>query len=236
MFRFWMAREGYQGVSPTQSVIFLNAVQSYFAHSQLAWSFFPCADPKFWLPALHYMDINYSPEASFEVDNKPYSVFAHDWRAVPVPAWLELLGKRELATDLKPEELESKRPTPLIVLSEPEFKEAARDALRNFKTPERLMTNALLKSRLISERSESKPTIELLQALVKEASESLKTTPKNEKCYRAVFRTYLEPAASQEIAAELLDLPFSTYRRHLSRGVEQIVTWLWQGELSGEGS
>ena len=234
MFRFWMARESYQSVSPTQSIIFLNVVQSYFAHSQLAWSFFPCADSKFWLPALHYMDINYSPEANFEIDGKSYSVFTHDWRAVAVPAWLELLGKRELATDLKPEELESERPAPLVVLSEPEFKEAIREALRNFSKPEKLITNALLKSRLIAERSEGNPTVELLQTLIKEAVELLETTPKNEKCYRAVFRTYLEPAASQEIAAELLDLPFSTYRRHLSRGVEQIVTWLWQHELSGE--
>ncbi len=236
MFRFWMARADYQGVSPTQSVIFLNVVQSYFVHSQLAWSFFPCADSKFWLPALHYMDINYSPEASFEVGSKSYSVFTHDWRAVAVPAWLELLGKRELAIDLKPEELENKRPAPLVVLSEPEFKEAVRDALRNFNNSEKLMTNALLKSRLIAERSEGKPTVELLKTLVKETADSLKATPKNEKYYRAVFRTYLEPAASQEVAAELLDLPFSTYRRHLSRGVEQIVTWLWQQELSGEGT
>ncbi len=234
MFRFWMARADYQSVSPTQSVIFLNVVQSYFAHSQLAWSFFPCADSKFWLPALHYMDINYSPEASFEVGGKSYSVFTHDWRAVAVPAWLELLGKRELATDLKLEELKSERPAPLVVLSEPEFREAVIDALRNFEISEKLMANALLKSRLIVEQSEGKPTIELLQKLIKEASDSLKATPKNEKCYRAVFRTYLEPVASQEIAAELLNLPFSTYRRHLSRGVEQIVTWLWQRELAGE--
>ena len=233
MFRFWMDRESYQDVSPTQSVIFLNVAQSYLSHSKLAWSLFPCADRDFWLPVLHYADINYMPELNFEVGEKLYSVFAHDWRAVPVPAWLELLGKRELATDLKPEELERERPAPLVVLSEPEFKEAVKNALRNFKVPEKLMTNTLLQSRLITERSEGKPTVELLQTLLQEAAESLKVTAKNEKYYQAIFHTYLEPAASQEVAAELLDLPFSTYRRHLSRSVEQVITWLWQRELSG---
>ncbi len=233
MFRFWMDIESYQDVSPTQSVIFLNIVQSYLSHSKLAWSLLPCANREFWLPVLHYADINYIPEISFEVGDKLYSIFAHDWRAVPVPAWLELLGKRELATDLKPEELEKERPVPLVVLSEPEFKEAVRDALKNFKILKKLTTNILLQSRLIAERSEAKPTAALLQALIKETAESLRVTPKNEKYYRAVFHTYLEPAASQEIAAELLELPFSTYRRHLSRGVEQIAIGLWQRELSG---
>jgi hypothetical protein len=46
-------------------------------------------------------------------------------------------------------------------------------------------------------------------------------------------RTYLEPAATQEVAAELLDLPFSTYRRHLKSGLERLCAWLWEGELYG---
>ena len=46
-------------------------------------------------------------------------------------------------------------------------------------------------------------------------------------------RTYLRPAPTQEAAAELLGLPFSTYRRHLSQGVGRIVAWLWDRELYG---
>ena len=233
MFRFWMARKDYQGVSPAQSVIFLNAVQNYFNHPKLAWSFFPCADSEFWLPALHYMDINYSPEASFEVGSKTYSVFTHDWRAVTVPAWLELLGKRELATDLKPENLEKKL-IPLVVLSEPEFKEAVRQALRSFTNLTKLEKSPLLQSRLIAEDHQDKPNAKLLKGLIEDALEALKTNPKEEKSYRALLRTYVEPAPSQEVAAELLGLPFSTYRRHLNRGIEQIIIWLWQRELTGE--
>jgi hypothetical protein len=49
----------------------------------------------------------------------------------------------------------------------------------------------------------------------------------------AVERTYVKPAASQEVAADLLGLPFSTYRRHLTQGVERIVAWLWEREIHG---
>lgn len=62
---------------------------------------------------------------------------------------------------------------------------------------------------------------------------ALEANPKDHKLYRALRRTYLEPAATQELAAELLDLPFSTYRRHLTQGIERVTEWLWQRELYG---
>ena len=34
----------------------------------------------------------------------------------------------------------------------------------------------------------------------------------------------------------MLGLPFSTYRRHLTRGVERVVDWLWQRELYRKSS
>jgi hypothetical protein len=44
----------------------------------------------------------------------------------------------------------------------------------------------------------------------------------------------VRPAATQEAAAELLGLPFSTYRGHLTRGVERVCDRLWQRELYGQ--
>lgn len=235
MFRFWMTRNDYQSVSPTQSIIFLNAVQTYFAHPNLAWSFFPCADGEFWSPALNYMDITRAEEADFRIEGKDYCVFAHDWRAVAVPAWLELLGERELATDLKPEDL-ANRSAPLVVLSEPEFKDAVKDALRSYTRPDKLAQNPLLRSRLVTDSETGEGSVERLQALVLETAAALRSNPKDGKGYRALLRTYLEPAASQEIAAELLNLPFSTYRRHLKAAVERVTDLLWQRELEGVGS
>jgi predicted short-subunit dehydrogenase-like oxidoreductase (DUF2520 family) len=72
-----------------------------------------------------------------------------------------------------------------------------------------------------------------LQALLKEAAEALKASPRDAKLYRALHHAYFQPAATQERAAELLDLPFSTYRRHLMAGVAQVTDWLWQREVGG---
>jgi hypothetical protein len=54
-----------------------------------------------------------------------------------------------------------------------------------------------------------------------------------EKYQRAVDRTFVRPAGTQEKAAEVLDLPFSTYRRHLTRGVDAVIAALWDRELYG---
>jgi len=43
----------------------------------------------------------------------------------------------------------------------------------------------------------------------------------------------VRPARTQELAAETLGLAFSTYRRHLKRGVERVAEWLWQREVYG---
>lgn len=231
LFRFWMSREHYQQVSPVQSLIFIHAVQQYFAHPKLSWSFFPCASPEFWSPALGYMDIRRAPEADWELDGKRYGQFAHDWRALPVGAWLELLGQRELDPQFGPEQ-EPERAVPVVVLSEPEFREAVKHALRDFTRPAALAHNPLLRSRLLRERT-PEPVPADLQALLREAAHGLEANPKDHKLYRALQRTYLEPAATQELAAELLDLPFSTYRRHLTQGIERVAEWLWQRELYG---
>jgi len=150
---------------------------------------------------------------------------------------LELLAEREVAgpaatTPPTP-------PTPLIVLSETEFAEAVRAALRDFTQPDLLATNPLIQSRLVLDRTgrsaETRLRVAALQAHLKAAADGLQASPRDAKLYRAVYHTYLQPAPTQEQAAELLDVPFSTYRRHLKSGVQRIIEILWQEELSGVG-
>ena len=54
-----------------------------------------------------------------------------------------------------------------------------------------------------------------LRALVREAAGTLEGTPKDRKLHDAIWHTYLQPTATQEQAAELLNLPFNTYRYRL---------------------
>ena len=89
--------------------------------------------------------------------------------------------------------------------------------------------------RLVSQRAGSGASVPervpVLQDLLKEAVASLENTPRDSKLYRAVLHTYLDPAPTQEAAAEMLDLPFSTYRRHLKAGIDRVGETLWHMEI-----
>lgn len=123
-----------------------------------------------------------------------------------------------------------------MVLSQAEFVEAVRDALRGFSRPDTLQENPLLQSRVVMERvtmnAQKQEHVFILQTLIKEAAEALRQSPREAKCYRAINHTYLHPAPTQEQAAELLDLPFSTFRRHLKEGMTRIAEILWHREIS----
>ena len=67
------------------------------------------------------------------------------------------------------------------------------------------------------------------------AVEALREHPRDDKLLRAVERTYVRPATTQERAAAALGLPFSTYRRHLTLGVDRVVAGLWDQEVYGSG-
>jgi hypothetical protein len=73
--------------------------------------------------------------------------------------------------------------------------------------------------------------VESLRAVLREAASTLQSNPRDEKLFRALDHTYFHPAPTQEAAAEQLDLPFSTYRRHLTAGIQRLTEILWQQEI-----
>lgn len=233
-FRHWMAAGTYQGVSPTQSLIFINMVRHYLTTPGLAFTFIPCAEPDFWTPVFAYADLLRLPGADFSMDGRRYGVFGHDWRTVPPAQWLELLGEREIA--LAPELVQPpKAAEQMVVLSKEEFVEAVNAALRGLARPDGLADNPLLRSRLILQTTDSQTNVtqrtSVLHDLMMEMVEALNAAPKDVKLYRAVYHTYVQPAPTQELAAELIDVPFSSYRRHLRTGMERIAEMLWRREV-----
>jgi hypothetical protein len=234
LFRFWMGKETYQAVSPMQSLIFVNVVRQYF-NPALSFSLLPCADYEFWAPLFAYADLNRLEAADFEVGGRQYGVYGHNWRSVPALAWLNVLADREIATS--PPAAPPQPSAPLVVLSQVEFGAAVQDALRGFLRSDLLRRNPLLQSRLVVEKAgpqagQSERTA-ALQELIRESADSLKQSPRDLKLYKALYHTYLQPAATQEQAAELLDLPFSTFRRHLKEGVARLADNLWDMEVGG---
>ena len=234
LFRFWLARDTYQAVSPTQTLLFGNVAQHYLTAPGLAFSFFPAAEPGFWEPMFGHIDLNRLHDAEFTIGGRLFGVFGHDWRITPPMAWLDILADRETAGGVEPTPPPATA-APLVVLSEPEFASAVRDALRDLARPDGLRDNPLLRSRLVTDRAgASAPTAErvsTLRSLVREAVDSLQSGPRDAKLYRALHHTYVAPAPTQEAAAELLDLPFSTYRRHLSAGLARAAEILWNRDI-----
>ncbi len=231
-FRFWMARETYQSVSPEHTRLVLNMMQHYLVTPGLALSFVVLADPEFWRPAFEYADMARFTEADFTVGGRRYGIYGHDWRTTPPSAWLELMAERELNMGAP-----ATRPAaePLIVLSDADFATAVRDALRDFTDTAALATNPLIRSRLVLGQTggdaATAARVAALRKLLRETAEGLQASPKLVKFYRALHHTYLQPAATQEQAAEVLDLPFSTYRRHLRSGIEELTGRLWLREI-----
>jgi energy-coupling factor transporter ATP-binding protein EcfA2 len=230
--RFIVDREAYQGPSPTLNATPILTMQRYLAATRLAWDFLTLAEPERWDAYFAAADLPRAVGADFWVGGRRYGLFAHDFRQVPVHALLELVTERALAQDVTPSSPTVK--PPLLVLSQPEFDQAVRQALRDLRRPDLLGRNPLLRSRLVHDRgADEEPSGAVLEALVCAAVETLGEHPRDDKLWRAVERTYVRPAATQERAAAALGLPFSTYRRHLTQGVDRVVAWLWDQEVYG---
>jgi len=235
LFRFWMARESYQAVSEVQTLCFICAVQHHLSTPGLAFSFFPCADPEFWEPVFAYMGMKRIPAADFEVEGRRYGVHGHDWRVMPAVAWLSWMAEQEVSFEPRPFSSMDWTLPHIRVLSRSEFDEAVREALRGFGRPEILQANPLLHTRLVLHRTgldaSLSDRIMALQDLMGKALAAWEKTPRDRKLYEALRVTYLHPAPTQEQAAERLNLPFSTYRRHLKHGIARLCQRLWEWEI-----
>jgi hypothetical protein len=232
LVRFWMSARDYQSVSPVQSLITTQLARHYLTTPGLAVSLVPFAHPQEWEEACAYADQRRAPDADFTVGNRTYAVFQHDWRLVPATAWVALLSARELGESPEPPGLGPA--ATVLVLDEKEFADGVKAALRYLTRPDRLRDNPLLRCRLVTARAGTAAPdgqrIQALQEILVEATR-LTGTPADRRLARVLHRAYVAPAASLEKAAEVLDLPSSTFRRLLSTGIARVTDLLWHREL-----
>ncbi|QDQ92850.1 AAA family ATPase [Rhodococcus sp. WB9] len=228
--RFVVDLDTYQDPSPTMNAIPIITMQRYLCTPSLSWDFLTLAEPDRWNEYFAVADLPRAEGADFEVGVRKYGLFAHDFRRVPVDAWLERVTERALSESPSA----PPRPTPdLLVLSQPEFEQAVRQALHDWHRPDLLRRNPLMRTRVVCDRSDGEPGVAELDSVLRDAVDSLADNPRDDKLLRAVDRTYLRPAGTQEAAARVLGVPFSTYRRHLTQGVARIVSWLWDRDVYG---
>lgn len=231
-FRNWIDADHYQNSPAIFNMAAMVSIRLFFNTPRLAYSFIAQANSDHYAGMFDYLRMPLASGAGFVMDGQPFGVFVHDWRVEPVLEWLNIMGERELLDEIVALENLPHASQP-VALSEPEFAEAVRQALKNLRRPDLLAHNPLLRSRCLRERSEAEPTPALLQTMMRERMETLTASAKTQKLHRVLWHTYFEPAPTQEAAAELLDLPFSTYRYQLGKAVEQLTVWLWQQELYG---
>ncbi len=228
IFRHWIYPPAYQAPSPAMDLIYGWTTMIWLTTPGIAWTFVIPTNGDMWEPVLTYLHFERA-SASFDttVGSMRYTLLGHDWRIQPPTEWLDAMGERELLTTA-PGTPKPRLAAQPILLAEPDFRRAARAAIKNVRRPAILAANPLCGSRVAAGPA-SPP--ENLAAAVASAAWALTANPRDERLYRVFYRTYLEPAPTQEAAAELLGLPWSTYRRHLAAAVERVVDGLWAQEL-----
>ena len=232
LFRLWMAKDTHQQVSPLQSSMFLTMVQYYFTPG-LAVSLLAVVQPAYWKEVLAYADLKHLTELDFAVGGVPFGWYMHDWRARAPLAWLDLLGKREVGSDLGVEA--ETQQVQAVVLSEADFQEAAAETLRHFHNNSQLLLNPLLRSRTIvavtgGDTNDAQRVAALKQKTM-DVLKEMEASPLDGKYYRVLHRTFINPVGSQEKTADFLNMSFSTYRRYLQSGVQRFGEVLWEGEV-----
>ncbi len=231
-FRNWMDLEHYQHSPAIFNMAAMVSLRVFFNTPQLAYSLIAQANSEFYATMFEYLRMPLAPDTGYTCDGHHFGLFVHNWRAEPVLEWINIMGERELLDEIVALDTLPQAPPP-VALSEPEFAEAVRQALRDLRRPDLLAQNPLLRSRCVRDRAVQEPTPATLQALLRAGADLLTATPKQQKLYKVLWHTFFEPAPSQEAAAELLDLPFSTYRYQLGKAVDSLTGWLWQQEVYG---
>ncbi len=231
MFRFWMDGESYQNVSAVQSLVFATTVRRYLTTPRLAVTLLACADATFWTPVFSFADLRRLQHAETEIDGQVDAVFGHDWRATPPAAWLEALVDRmpQAGVSAPPEPV-----APTVVLNESDFADAIREVLYQYARPHKLRSNPLLHSRLVNTvvptGADEDLRIESLCALVLDAARVLSESPREAPYFNAIQAACLKPAPTHALAAERIGVAFSTFRRHLGRGIAHVARELWLRE------
>ena len=190
----------------------------------LAWSFIVAIDVDYWREFFDHMA--FARLVEIDVDGVRHVVYGNDWRRLPVDAWFDLIHERVHSGASGPPPAGVLRPPPL---DRARFGAAVKSAMLTLHRPDHLAANPLMGSALAG--TSDRPAVEQLRSTIESAVAHLGDLPKGEQLRAVLDRTYVHAAPSQEAAAQVLDLPLSTYRRYLAKALEQLTDLLWTVEI-----
>jgi energy-coupling factor transporter ATP-binding protein EcfA2 len=222
--RFFVDPACYQLPSPVTDLVLWRFSAEMIRTDGIAASYLVLADAGYWAPLMQHCGLSLSRTVAAG-RNGHSALFGHDWRLRPLRAWLEASAereRRELRVIVPPE------PGRLAVLTREEFAESVRDALRGWAFRDELRANKLIAGSLVARADDP---VQALRDVVVEAVDALRDNPRTIKQQRVLAATFFHGRRTQEAAAARLDMPFSTYRRYLTRGVDNVVDHLWRQEI-----
>jgi hypothetical protein len=221
--RFAGATTRYQG-DPLQLLV--NGVSCIleWATVPAAWTFISSVDGAHYGAYFDYLGL--SPMLDVPLGDQTVTLFGWDRRRFPASAFFEMMATRELTGETGPPPAALMRPAPL---ARADFDVAVRSALRRLSRTGGLADSALLTTALVPPGSDD--PVAALASVLRETIAGLAGERNGAEHRRVLERTFVIGAPSQEAAAEVLELPFSTYRRHLVRAVDRLVEVLWAIEL-----
>jgi hypothetical protein len=221
--RFAAVRGGDES-DPLQLLV--NGVSSIleWVRRPAAWTLLIATDPVVWTPYFEYLGLR--ELVTVPHGGLPWTVYGWDRRRFGVDAFFELMARRELTGETGPPPPDLLRPPPV---SKAAFEEAVVAALRVLTRPDRLTGSPLLRTALVDPAAPD--PVAALSSRLRDALHHLGEERRGAEHRRVLESTYLARVPSQEAAAELLRLPFSTYRRHLAKATERLVEVLWAVEI-----
>jgi hypothetical protein len=199
------------------------ALTTWLTHP-LAWGFAAPTDAAFWGPFFDYLGMNRITE--IEVGGRTHVMYGMDWRRLPPDSWMEMMNDRERTGVTGPPPAHLLRPPPL---GREDFASAVRAGLRDLHRDDRLRAGPLFGSRLALGPDGPAPT--QLRSVLERGVAALGRQPRGADLRRVLDRTFIRSAPTQEAAAEVLGLPFSTYRRHLAAALAELTELLWAAEI-----
>ncbi|MFE5326229.1 ATP-binding protein [Embleya sp. NPDC056575] len=221
--RFMVLSDPVRRRSPVLDLMLLRIAAEVLLVREAAWSFVASADRNLWASTTAHGPFH-PIGTDVAVGGDPLRIFAHDWRAEPLEYALDHIGPpRSLRTTVESAACVYER----TAMARPEFDDAVREALRCWHRPDALARNPLSRSGVLAEAGGS------LRDVLERAMDTLGGDPRSVKAHRALTATFVDGAPTQEAAARRVELPFSTYRRHLTLGIRYVSELLWDQVMRG---
>ncbi|MGW0606161.1 AAA family ATPase [Streptomyces sp. NPDC002640] len=228
--RFLIHPPAYYEISPVLHLMQLRICADWIRSGALAWSFIISPVPELWEALMEHLGHERATALPWP-NGHTYTLFACDWRVTPLSIWFDRTQPGAL-TEPPSRPAADAVPAPL---ARADFDAAVRAALRDWHRPDVLAAGALRTARMVTGQPgyAAEHTGEMLRELLSDAVDALRADPRDAKLHRVLATAYFHRVPSHMVAAERLSLPYSTYRRHLRRGVDKVCDILWQRETAG---